>query len=109
VTTGTSVKFDWTPRCAVAMILIEEDASDRWSAAPPEDSWTSADAANKILPPVTYGQTPAGAETGEPPATLVAGRTYELILWRALPGGSTAQCQLRLENMCLLTVTAFVR
>lgn len=109
VTVGTSVKFDWTPRCAVAMVLIEEDASDRWSVATLEDSWTSADAGNKILPPVTYGQTPAGTEIGEPPATLVAGRTYELILWRVLPSGSSAQCQQRFENMCLLVVSQFTR
>ena len=109
VTVGTSVRFDWTPRCSVAMVLVEEDASDRWLVSSPEDSWTSADAANKILPPLTYGQTPAGTEIGEPPATLVAGRTYELILWRMLPSGSTAQCQQRFENMCLLTVTEFTR
>jgi hypothetical protein len=109
VTAGTSVKFDWTPRCAVAMVLVEEDASDQWIVATPEDSWTSAEAANKILPPLTYGETPAGTDVGEPPATLVAGREYDLILWRVLPSGSTAQCQQRFENMCLLTVTAFTR
>ena len=109
VTVGASVKFDWTPRCSVAMVLIEEDASDQWLVGTSEDSWTSAETANRILPPLTYGQTPAGTEVSEPPATLVAGRTYELILWRVLPSGSTAECQLRLQNMCLLTVTPFTR
>jgi hypothetical protein len=109
VTAGQTLTFTWEPACGVAMLLIEEGAADRWLVATPEQSWSSPDQANRILPPVTYGQVPPGVAQGEAPATLVTGRTYELVLWRVLPQGSTAQCIQRLESLCLSSVHEFQR
>ena len=67
------------------------------------------DQVNLITPPVTYGATPSVVDEIQPPETLVAGVTYELILWRALTENSTAVCQLHRENGCLLAVHEFVR
>ena len=91
VTVGASVVFDWSPRCPVALVLIEEGAHDKWLV--------STGSANAITPPVTYGQVPAGATDSYGPEPLVAGQTYELILWRMMPDGSSA----------LLTVKEFTR
>jgi len=99
----------WDPSCAVAMVLIEEEASDQWLVSTDEALWTDPSAANLIAPPVTYGVVPAGAEQTGPPATLVPGVTYEVILYRILPAGSTATCVQRFEQMCLMAVHAFVR
>jgi hypothetical protein len=110
VTTGTSVVFDWTPRCAVALLLVEKDATDQWFIEAPGLSSNSDESANIILPPVTYGQAPQGAEQGpDPAAVLVSGTEYELILWKTVPAGSALQCQQRNGNACLLTVKAFTR
>jgi hypothetical protein len=109
VAVGSSIVFDWNPRCNVAMVLVEAEASDRWWISTPEESWTSPDAGNKITPPLTYGQIPAGITDSYGPDPLVVGETYELILWRVLPNGSTAQCQQRVDNMCLLAVHQFTR
>ena len=67
------------------------------------------DQVNLITPPVTYGATPSVVDEIRPPETLVAGVTYELILWRALRENSTAVCQSQFENGCLLAVHEFVR
>lgn len=104
-----SVVFDWTPSCAVALLLVEDGSSDMWFMSTPEDQWTSPEAGNRITPPVTYGQRPPGEWEWYGPEPLVEGRTYELILWRILPSGSTAECQSRFEDICLLTIETFVR
>lgn len=109
VTTGASVVFDWDPKCGVALLLVEEDASDQWVIGAPDFDNNETESANVILPPVTYGQVPAGAEEASPPAALIAGRSYELVLWKNLPAGSTVQCQQRFENACLLAVHVFQR
>ncbi|HUF13085.1 MAG TPA: hypothetical protein VMN78_08300 [Longimicrobiales bacterium] len=70
--TTNSVFFDWSPRCRVAMLIVEEGAGDVWAIGN-EDS-------NSIEPPVTYGVAPAGVEEYGP-EPLVAGRAYEVILW----------------------------
>jgi hypothetical protein len=109
VAVSQSVTFDWDPACGVALLLIEEDASDQWLVGTPESTWGSPDGANRIFPPVTYGRAPAGATERDAAASLVAGRTYELVLWRALAPGSTAKCLQNFENMCLLAVHEFRR
>lgn len=110
VTVGqSSVAFDWTPRCSVALLLVEEEASDRWSISTPEESWTTPALANRIAPPVTYGEVPAGITESFGPEPLVPGQSYELVLWSILPSGSTAQCLQRFESACLLEVEAFTR
>jgi len=104
----TAVVFDWTPQCAVAMVLVEEDASDMWVVAAPNLSSTSTESSNIILPPVTYGVAPSGTDA-DPPQTLIAGHTYDLVLWRVLSSGATANCQQRNGNACLLAVKTFTR
>ena len=105
---ANGVVFDWTPACAVAMVLVEEDASDMWVAMAPNLSSTSTQSSNIILPPVTYGVAPVGTDA-DPPETLLAGHTYELVLWRVVPAGATANCQARNGNACLLAVKTFTR
>lgn len=109
VTTGEVVTFEWDPSCGVALLLVEEGASDQWGINTPEDSWETASEANLILPPVTYGLAPEGVEEDFPAEELVAGRTYELVLWRILPEGTTGDCIMMLENACLLAVHEFTR
>lgn len=78
---------------------MEEEASDRWLINTPESSWYTPSAANAILPPVTYGEAPAGLEEGFPADPLVAGQTYELVLWRAPPeAGDGAGCIMTFEH-----------
>jgi len=109
VDAGQSVVFDWEPACGVAMLLVEEDASDMWGISTDEATWTRPDQGNLITPPVTYGVTPSGVTEFQEPLTFVAGGAYELILWRILPEGSQAQCEERFGNLCLLTVHPFTR
>ena len=99
ITTGSTVVLDWSPRCPVALVLIEEDASDQWvvSAADLDDDLTEAD--NRLMPPITYGVAPSTAKYSDQALQLVPGRKYELILWRVLPGGAEA----------LVAVKEFVR
>ncbi len=96
-------------RGKLALVLVEEDASDQWLLGSPEDAWDSPARGNIIRPPLTYGQAVAGTESGDPPATLIAGRTYEVILWRVLPAGSQQPCQARYENMCMIALKPFIR
>lgn len=92
ISTGDAVVFDWTPACAVVFLLIEEGAADRWSISDPGFD------ENTIEPPVTYGQVPAGAEEGEPPATLQSGVTYDLVLWRLDPNDPNTEILLANEQ-----------
>lgn len=107
--TGANVVFDWEPRCPVALLLIEEEADDMWVISAPNLSNTSTEAANIIVPPVAYGPVPPGAEQVEPAATLIAGHSYELILWKVVPAGANVSCQARFDNLCMLAVRPFVR
>jgi hypothetical protein len=106
--TQTGIVFDWTPACAVALLLVEEDGSDMWVVAAPNLSSTSTESSNIILPPITYGVAPSGTDA-DPPQTLIAGRTYDLVLWKVLAAGATANCQQRNGNACLLAVKTFTR
>ena len=107
--TANGTRFDWQPACAVALLLVEENASDRWVISAPNMDENSTDASNIIVPPVVYGQAPAGATEDAPAQALVPGRTYELILWKAVSPGTSVTCQSRFGNACMLTVKAFVR
>jgi hypothetical protein len=109
VQAGSSVIFDWTPSCPVALLLVEQDGGDQWVIAAPNFSETSTESANVIARPVTYGQVPAGAEENTPAAQLVVGQSYTLVLWRMVPPGSNVQCQQRFQNACLIAVKAFTR
>jgi len=109
VTVGSSVVFNWEPKCAVALLLVEQNGGDEWGIADPNLSNSSTEAANKILPPVTYGQVPSGVDEDPPAAALVPGQSYTLVLWKVVPAGSTVQCQQNSENACLLAVKPFQR
>jgi hypothetical protein len=106
--TASSVVFDWTPRCAVALVLVEQDGSDQWALESPDLNDTPTTASNIITPSVTYGETRAGAvsSTAEP---LVTGQLYDVVLWRMIAPGTNAPCLDRFENACLLAVHEFTR
>jgi hypothetical protein len=109
VTSAQAPTFEWDPACSVAMLLVEEDASDTWGVGTDENLWDDPSQANLIGPPVTYGVVPAGSSAFQEPLPLVSGVTYELILWRVLPPTSTATCMQRFDNLCLMAVHAFVQ
>jgi hypothetical protein len=88
---------------------VEEDAADQWVVQAPGFSETSDESANVIVPPVTYGQLPQGAELVSGPSPLASGTAYDLVLWKTVPAGSTLQCQQRFQNACLLSVKVFTR
>jgi hypothetical protein len=96
-----AVVFDWHPRCPMALLLVEQDGSDQWGIADPSFS------ANAVVPPITYGQLPSGLEQDPPPEPLIPGQTYELILWRIIPAGTT--CSHQVNDACLIAVQPFVR
>ena len=109
ITTNGTVTFDWSPACAVALLLVEEDASDQWSVNTPETDWNDPDLANRILPPVTYGVTPPGVFEVDGPEPLVSGTRYDLVLWRIRADSTGTDCVSNFENACLLAVDAFTR
>ena len=101
--------IDWEPDCGVAMVLIEEGASDQWGISTDDALWEDPIQSNLIEPPLTYGTVPPGAEQFGPPEMLRAGVTYEVIIWRVLPEGSSADCVQRFESSCLAAVHEFQR
>lgn len=98
--------FDWSPDCAVFLVIVEEQGSDRWGISTEEDSWNSTQG-NRIVPPLSYGVAPAGIDEFKEAEELVAGTTYQLILWRALPPNSEVQCIFRFGRQCLLAAHEF--
>ncbi|HUF69184.1 MAG TPA: hypothetical protein VMM79_11135 [Longimicrobiales bacterium] len=92
VAVGQSVTIDWAPPCALALLLVELDASDQWVIASLGFGSEDPAAGNTIFPPVTYGVVPTGAIESEPPAQLNAGTKYDVALWRLLPAGSSIGC-----------------
>ncbi len=109
VTSAQTPTFTWDPACSVALLLVEEEASDMWGVGTDESVWNDPSLANLIAPPVTYGSVPSGSIAFQDPLPLVTGVTYELILWRILPATSTATCMQRFDNLCLMAVHPFVR
>ncbi len=109
VSGGSSPSFDWQPRCAVALLLVEDqNGGDQWVVGTPAATWSDPTAANRIVPPVRYGVRPSGTEESEAPATLAAGQPYNLVLWRVIPtGASAAGCRQSYQGMCLLAVQPF--
>jgi hypothetical protein len=74
VSSGTTPTFDWTPRCSLFLVLVEQGASDRWLVLSP--------GANGIPPPVQYGVLPPGASQEDVAIPLAAGQTYDIVLGR---------------------------
>ena len=106
--TATGMVINWSPGCSAAMVLVEEGGSDMWYAIAPDLDENSTEASNIIKPSVTYGQVPAGAEGSPETQTLVAGRTYEIVIWRVVAPGATATCHERFGNACLIGLEQFV-
>ncbi len=109
VSGGSSPSFDWQPRCAVALLLVEDQhGGDQWVVETPQASWSDATAANRIAPPVRYGIMPSGTVEYQAPTALVAGQPYQLVLWRVIPAGASAVgCRQTYQGMCLLAVQPF--
>lgn len=101
--------FTWSPACAVSLFLIEEDGSDVWGVDNGTGNWGDPATGNVILPPITFGTVPEGASELQPAEDLIVGRTYEVVLWRAVPESSTATCVERFGTICLMAVTEFTR
>ena len=108
VAVGAKVVFDWEPACKVAAILVEQDGSDVFWIAAPQFGETLTQSMNVIEPPYTYGVVLPGMESRWE-GDLVAGETYDLVLWRILPEGSTASCLGRMDDGCLVAVRSFTR
>jgi hypothetical protein len=112
ISAGGSVAFDWTPACPLSLFVVEtSNGHDQWWIAGfnPDSIDNPAVGANRIVPRVTYGQVPATATNSLGPEPLVAGTTYTVALWRALPIGSPLHCQQNHGTACLLAVTTFTR
>ena len=97
---GTPV-FDWSPACAVALVLVEKVGGDTWYVSTDDATWSDAAQANLITPPITYGVAPAETADEYGPDPLVTGVEHDFILWR-VQQGSTADCLLTGFGLCLL-------
>jgi len=112
ISVGDSVVFDWTPKCAIALLVVETTVGhDQWWVAGfnPDTVDIPTTDANRISPRVTYGHVPATSTDSFGPESLVAGTTYVVALWRVLPNGSTLQCQQNHGTACLVAVASFTR
>lgn len=75
---GTTPTVRWTPVCALSDVFIQ-------SAAPGSGpTWrvTMLDASNRILPPITYGDTLPGALNTYSGVPLTAGAVYTAVVGR---------------------------
>ncbi|HMA23180.1 MAG: hypothetical protein ACM37U_08170 [Gemmatimonas sp.] len=112
ISVGSSIAFDWTPACQVALLVVENDqGSDRWWIATfdPDADIDPTIEANRIAPRVTFGQMPATATHSYGPEDLIAGTTYTVALWRILPKDSPVHCQQSAGSACLIAVKTFTR
>ena len=74
---GTTPTFTWTPAvCNVSTVVVT--TSGGTSAI----QWSVGAATNVIASGVKYGVVPPGAEESAPATPLVAGTTYQLLLYR---------------------------
>jgi hypothetical protein len=113
ISVGPAVTFNWTPACPVALIVVEGESSghDVWWIATfdASDSEIAPATANRIVPPITFGQVPSTATSAWGPESMVAGTTYRVVLWRNLPPGSSLRCQQNAGTGCLLAAKSFTR
>ena len=80
VTGGTTPTFDWTPSCGVNRLMVLP------SNPPPgliTQGWTVSSAMGLFKAPISYGVLPNGADPGDAASPLVAGTTYQVIIYRA--------------------------
>jgi hypothetical protein len=78
VGSGTAPTFDWSPSCTVSVVEVVDLNESDPSA---QIKWHVFAEQNIIRPPVSYGSTPAGAIQGTPPAALLTGGRYSVILF----------------------------
>jgi len=100
--------INWSPACAVALFLVEGSSGDTWGVGTDDALWGDASAANLITPPLTYGSIPSGSDEFQAPTPLIRGASYDVIVWRVLPSGSTASCPNEYQGACRLAVHTFV-
>jgi hypothetical protein len=76
VASGTTPTFSWTPRCRLSLLVVQldEGGSEVWSILTRGE--------NALAPPLTYADTPAGAETLTPALPLTSSTTYRVAVAR---------------------------
>ena len=76
VTSGRTPTFSWEPACRLSFLVVELDAGggDVWAVLTRGE--------NALAPPVTYADTPAGAETLTPALPLTSGTAYRVAVAR---------------------------
>lgn len=107
---GQTPTIDWSPKCAVAIVRIQDAAADVWGfstldVAPRSD----IEAVNALRPPIAWADTPTGAQSVGSGDPLVPGREYSVYIWRLLPPESRATCLSDFEGLCLLAEFGFTR
>ena len=109
VTVGAGLQpvLSWEPACAMAFLTIGvEEGEDVWGISTDFQEFDPA-TWNLIVPPVTYGVTPAVAVEGVPPITLVSGVTYVVEVVKIVPPESTAECVFREGQFCFMGFQSF--
>jgi hypothetical protein len=111
VSSETTPRITWEPKCSVAVLIVEVDSSgsDQWGITTPQSTWAIPDSANRILPPVGYGDGVAGADTRERAKNLIVGTRYEVVLWRIMPDSVSPGCAARRGPRCLIGTHTFTR
>lgn len=107
VSGGTSPTVSWSPACDVALFLIEGDGGDTWLISTDENDWDDPLQANRISPPVRYGDVPSGIDELWGPEALEAGSPYQVVLWRIQPTGIFEGCASVIGNACALALESF--
>jgi len=102
--------IDWSPECAVAVVLIRDATADVWGFSTLDVAPRSnLEAINALMPPLSWTDAPSGVETVGSAAPLVPGRDYALYIWRLLPPESQATCLSDFDGLCLLAQHGFTR
>lgn len=79
---GLTPTFSWTPACEIGAISVVRMWTDSLGSVFGEPVWAveTANEADPLGPPVTYGVAPRGFRTVWPAKPLVAGEWYNLTL-----------------------------
>ena len=75
---GTVPAIRWTPVCALSDVFVQSPAP----GSGPTWRVTMLDASNRILPPITYGDTLPGALNAYSGLPLIAGAIYTAVVGR---------------------------
>lgn len=107
VSGGTTPTVSGSPACDVALFLIEGEGGDTWLISTDDDEWDDPLQANRISPPIRYGDVPSGIDELWGPDALTAGSTYQVVLWRVQPTGVFEGCAIAFEGVCALALESF--